>query len=254
MIKKIINYDRPRILVYQMGKVGSSSIFYSLKKKRLRGVYHVHRLNIENIKKIRHTNTHPLFKEPTKTGEELCPIFSVKPNKIKIITMTRDPIARNISAFFENLNIFEYHDSYQEKVSIDGLNNLFLDNYSHDIPLNWFDIEIKNVLEIDVFKHYFCKSKGHSIINNKNIELLIIKCEIDNEIKTQVIKRFLNLRKFKLINANIGTQKKYSNYYQKFKDSIKLPREYINKMYDSKYSQHFYSGEEIVNFKKKWSL
>ncbi|MDJ0844898.1 putative capsular polysaccharide synthesis family protein [Crocosphaera sp.] len=84
------------------------------------------------------------------------------------------------------------------------------------------------------------------------VELLLIRTEDINSKMEEAIKEFMNIEEFKLSNANVANNKKYANKYKRFQQSIKLPESYIEEMYDSKYTRHFYSEEEIENFKAKW--
>jgi len=96
----------PLIIVYQMGKVGSRSVFESLKESGVKPIFHVHRMipsNIERVKNgYRKRNVTPL-------NERIGPILYNKilksKRKAKIITLIREPLGRNISAFFQNLQI-----------------------------------------------------------------------------------------------------------------------------------------------------
>ena len=46
---------------------------------------------------------------------------------------------------------------------------------------------------------------------------------------------------FKLINENTAQQKEYYNIYMEFIEKIKLPKDYIELMYNSKFMKHFYT-------------
>ena len=40
--------------------------------------------------------------------------------------------------------------------------------------------------------------------------------------------------------------------YINFKQQITIPRNIIDRLYESKYASHFYSDTEIKSFRKKW--
>ncbi len=56
-----------------------------------------------------------------------------------------------------------------------------------------------------------------------------------------------------MFNKNISDDKIYAQTYQKFKNQVKLPWEYIKTMGESKYFNHFYSQEVIDTVMRKWS-
>lgn len=107
------------------------------------------------------------------------------------------------------------------------------------------------MLGIDIFEHDFPKDKGFKIINKANIDLLIIKIELENDIKESIIKDFLQLDEFELINSNVSSEKNYHELYTSFKNIIRLDADYINLFYNSKMANHFYSINELSLFKKK---
>ena len=72
---------------------------------------------------------------------------------------------------------------YQLKKLID----IFIKEYSHDVPLQWFDLELKKATGINVYNYPFPKHKGYMTIEENNIELLIMKLEIPDALKERVI-------------------------------------------------------------------
>jgi hypothetical protein len=63
---------------------------------------------------------------------------------------------------------------------------------------------------------------------------------------------FLGLRDFTLKRTNKGMGKQYSDAYKEVIKLINFPRDYVEKMYKSRYVQHFYSEHEIEQFRTKW--
>jgi hypothetical protein len=73
-----------------------------------------------------------------------------------------------------------------------------------------------------------------------------------NQCSNLAFKEFLNIERVNLIGSNIGSEKDYATLYSRFKNDIQFPESYINKMYQSKYVQHFYSDLEIEELRSKW--
>ena len=173
----------------------------------------------------------------------------------KIVTLVRDPIAVNISGFFQIIDhsLPNFEDRYRAgSVSIETATKVFLEKYDHEWPLTWFDIELNSALGIDVYSSHFPQSKGYKIYRTEQVELLVLRLENINECVYEAFNEFLGLEQFSLVKANVGSKKTYSTAYKKFKDSIALPESYINKMYSSKHARHFYSEAEIADFKARW--
>lgn len=269
-------YSRSPLLVYQMGKVGSKTVEMSLRALELdMPIYHPHFLTKARIaeteakrKTFFRTQRYSYLKRPWLYQFLRKQIQSgLKDKKWKIVTLTREPIARNISTFFENLEVkvldlpdqyeirSHYYDIDPTIVTLDNLQqltDLFFDRLHHDSPLDFFDRELKRVFGIDVFASEFPKSKGYKIYQEKHADVLLMRLENLNECARDAFKDFLGIEGFTLININIGRAKDYAPIYQSFVDSIALPDTYINKMYRSKYMQHFYNEEEIDRFEAKW--
>ena len=116
----------------------------------------------------------------------------------------------------------------------------------------WFDESILANFGIDVFATPFPEN-GISTYSHKNVKLLVMRSEIGDHDKVKAIEDFLGLTRFKLQNINIGEEKDYSMTYKAFKRKVLLPSDYVTRMCESKYFNHFYSQEVIDAIRKKWS-
>ena len=127
MRKKITNFidrlfARPKpnrnwdpIVIYQMGKVGSLTIRSSL-EELFRSLslkipmYHAHNINnLENLEAIIRTkwpNPAEALPQMKLYTELRMKIDSVSKQKWNVMSLTRDPVARYISTFFQMINIF----------------------------------------------------------------------------------------------------------------------------------------------------
>jgi len=253
--------EREFILVHQMGKVGSMSIYHAIKDMSPKApIFHTHFLSKEQIVKVEKLNK-ANWCGPLRAGHLWQSIF-VKKNldtkKFKIITLVRDPIARNVSGFLQVLET-QYNFNLKEELERSGIDGtsekiirLFLrPEDRHDIPLVWFDRELAPFFHIDVFSRTFPKEDAYQIIRDGRVELLIIRLEDLDVVGEGAISSFLG-KKVGLKKYNVGAQKAYSEVYKAIKDKISLPDQYLSKMYDSKYARHFYTDEELKAFAEKW--
>lgn len=245
--------SRVPIIVYQMGKVGSSSIRDSLKSGGIHPVFHVHRMNPRNIEAVRNTYLRRGQKALNEgVGVFLYKNICQKNKKAKFITIVREPISRNMSAFFQNYEIFTGCKYKATNFQLKELIDLFLSHYSHDVPLTWFDVEMKEVLGIDVYRYPFPKEIGYVIIREGSFEILLFKVEISDAIKEKAISEFLDITDFRLKRHNVARDKEYSETYKDFKQAISMPYSYVKQMCDSKYTKHFYSATEIEMMWSAW--
>ncbi|MGE0683644.1 MAG: putative capsular polysaccharide synthesis family protein [Candidatus Binatia bacterium] len=242
------------VVVYQMGMVGSTSIVEALTAIGL-PVFHLHALNPAHLMTVveKHqekgiplpAHIHQAFKVKKKLLDEGKPV--------KIITAVRDPIARNISAYFQALRFFRALKPEFEEGELETMMTEFLNKYQHHLPLIWFDREIKEVLGLDIYNYPFPKNDGVQRIRETKIDVLLLKAETADHLKIAVIREFLQIPEFSLKAKNVGKKKAYAHYYKPFLERIQLPAAYLDKMYGSRYVQHFYSPEEIHEFRKRWT-
>jgi hypothetical protein len=275
--KEIKKFRGSPVIIFQMGKVGSKTVRKSLEALSLnRPFYHSHLLTKQRIEETEQKRK-KFFRTPRQSylQRPWLNLFLRKQiekgldegKKWKVITLTREPISRNISTFFENLEIRQLDVKNQYEISSDyydikpliirqhevyRLVDIFFDRLNHDTPLEFFDRELKDVFGIDVYATEFQKKDGYQIYTNMNVDVLLIRLENLNECAGVAFKSFLNIDDFKLVNENIGSKKIYAPLYEKFKKDILLPDSYLDKFYNSKFMRHFYSEEEIENFIAKW--
>jgi hypothetical protein len=144
-----------------MGKVGSKTITKSLKSLNLNmPIYHSHLLTQKRIHETEQKRK-KFFGTPRQSylQRSWLNLFLRKQidkgltdnKQWKIITLTREPIARNISTFFENLEVKQLNAGHQYEIKSDyydikpiiigiddihRLIDLFFDKLNHDSPPN----------------------------------------------------------------------------------------------------------------------
>ncbi len=250
-------FSQNAVWVYSSGKVGSSTLRNSLEKCGIPNVQ-IHTMQKEGLRygtffylDGRKTLPDRPFEEYEVFLEHL-----KKQQNIRIITAVRDPIARDISAFFQSFLlpysrwIDQTNDLYNDFIrmtkNITGNGHLF--NMFH-----WFDEELKSVFGVDIYGYPFDREQGYTIIKEGNISVLVLKLEKINDL-VPVIGRFIQAEDFKLVNANEKKGKPYRYMYEEFKQNVKLPQSYLDSYYrNNPYMDHFYSKEEQAMFLQRWS-
>jgi hypothetical protein len=273
------------LLIYQMGKVGSSTILRSLKAvesiSSAYSIYHIHWLNPERLRQEERLYKTAARRNPVKSvsrkrfyqdyvwvGQQLSKrISNNRKHPWKIITMVRDPIARNVSSFFQNLETllsYDYRENLRFRTMEDvasELQQLFLQNYLDERflseidadPLSWFDQELKPTFGIDVFGIEFPVNQGYAIYDSQQAEVLLLRLEDLDRCAPVAFREFLGIENFKIVRTNTGDRKAYSDLYKAFLTSLTLPRHYVESMYNSKYTRYFYTEHEIQAFLGKWA-
>jgi len=229
------------ILLLQMGKVGSKSVQAGLEALNLdRPIYHAHFLSRERTaltenqrRKFFRTDQYNYLRRPW-LNQFLLREFQKQGDKRKwkLITLTREPVGRNISAFFENLAVktsevsgeyvisSDYYRIEPTTVTVDEpqkLARLFFDRATHDSPLKFFDREIRDIFGIDVLSEGFSPEKGYGIYHSDRVDLLVLRLESLADCAGLALNEFLGIEDFKVINRNIGDKKVYAPLYDAFK-------------------------------------
>lgn len=250
---------KPPIIILTPGKVGSSSIYYTLKRKLKNLVFHIHNISEKGIKKS--------SKEHLESDRKSLPLhlivagllqkkLSHYDDRIYIITIVREPVSREISAFYQNT---EFYKSTVEKTnleidtnaSLNILKEIFKKNITRHLE-NWFQSEIYQEFGIDVFEKPFNTTKGYEIFHSDRATLLLLKMETMNQVFASAIKELLGTENdIVLENANIAENKHYAASYAEAKKSFRLSKAQLDEIIQSKYFQHFYLDKE-QSIREKW--
>lgn len=215
--------DKPLLVVYQMGKVGSKSMQMSLKKQYAGVVFHTH--------VIRHDHKNP-------SNQLLYQEIKINNRPTKIITMIREPFARNESSFFEIIERF-YPNKSWSTATADELCKCYIEKYHHYEVALWFDWEFRTLTGVDIYDQPLIEG-DHIIGKHENIEYCLLYCETSNKRKEDIINKFLSMDNFSIKDENKAENKPYNKLYREFKENIIYPESILDYIYDSKYSQHFY--------------
>ena len=249
------------IFVFQMGKVGSRSVLYSIQRS----------LNKQDGK-WNHKNTilfdrHKL--DELYSGNLIKPIILWRGRlglPIKIICPIREPIARDVSAFF---NFYcKVHLPSFPTTDLQELEELFLKDSreksanpsrplsylvsEHEFALNWFDEHFKPLMRIDVYKQPFPIDRKWQIYRRGFTRVLVYRIDLTRSEQTKLISRFLGIQLDEIGSENASKNKEYYEFYSRFHESVKLPEQYIRRMHDSRFAKHFWSPAELKAAADKW--
>ena len=270
MIKKnflrLIAQQKP-IYILHMGRVGSMSVFSAIRTAHQDislniPIYHNH--YISNYEKIFERARQDL-EYPDLAIEDINQIDSIVREELisqmetaqplKIISLVRDPVARNISTFFYALPQFIPHwkeKETQQLLSAGELNAIF-ESKRHFIQtaLNWFDEQIKDAVGLDVYAVPFDKTRGWQIYKQGLIELLVLRMEDLQRTGEDALRKFLNLPHLKMVKVNTGEEREAYELYRRFL-THPVSQEYLEMTYSAKLARHFYTDKEIKRFVHRW--
>ena len=257
--------DTEDVIVYQMAKVGSWSVVESLRYAYNRlalpvQVHHVHNLNhLDEFEAALKAQADSEQLEVVQNEQVLRKLIDQDHRRRwKLISLVRDPVARNVSWFFHKLD--QLVPDWQERrkrssLSLDELQEVFLHagQDAHKIPEIWFDNEMLPVFGIDVFAEPFPSEIGYKIYpDSPRASLLLIRLENLRACASTAMRQFLSLDDFTLIDSNVGDDREYAEVYRAFR-RLPLPRTYVESVYSTKFVRHFYSEQEIEKFTRMWT-
>jgi hypothetical protein len=169
-----------------------------------------------------------------------------------IVTLVREPIARNISSYFEHLDAIWNMPNAHESVSLELLIEGFRNRYTHEEPLTWFNDEMLPVTGIDVYEYPFPAS-GHVVVRRENVDLLIMKSELPDGTKAAALSQFLGMRGLALAPANRTLDKTKGLMYRQFLDALQLGDEYVERMLENRFARHFYTSAELDSLRRRYT-
>jgi len=253
------------VFIYQPGKVGSSSVYTSLRKSlKSSPVYHVHFLMDSGIKQavqFHRESSDPVLPHHLVLSQVLRKRLDRESNfHMKIITLIREPVGRALSDVFENIHrSWGQYVGNDEITDLEGLRAEALRSLTDPAgPVHfieqWQEKELKLLTGIDLLAEPFDEKKGWNIYENERASVLLIRLEDLSNVYSEAICSFLNIPEgeAKLVNANIGQKKWYSDEYQIFRKEFSVPEAVCSQLYSSRFIQHFYP-DKIEGFTGAWS-
>lgn len=250
---------RNPVLVYQMGKVGSSTVTKTLQGLGLScPIVQVHILSPTNLHLalarqqqlgVRYLDKHLLVSRRLvhKLEREVFPC--------RIVTLTREPISRAISFVFQTLRthapdaLLANGQIDRQKVAAKVVEVLQGEHPAAD-PGKWFDTELYEVFGIDVFSRPYDFQRGFMIFRRKDVAALVMRMEDLERHLQPALADFLrvDVPKDAIRHANMGERKWYASDIAWVKKNLRLAEETLMRVVGTKYFQHFYSPQrdEVV--------
>lgn len=242
----------PDVVVYTMGKVGSTSISRSLRTAGLEcfDVHFLEQTRLLDMLKTQLDNPHRAFISDNLFESlgtlNASTLARTNKKKIKFVYMIREPIARNISAVFQNLPRARGDDP-------DAVRSA-LQNYPVTIPDAWFRDDFNKYFGVDVFSMSFDKTSQYFTISTDAADVLILKCEADDSEKADVLSDFLGTP-ISITRQNASKTRWFAKLSEEFvKDPRKIDRDFIDRCLSLKFVKAFYAPSEIQAFREKYAV
>lgn len=169
--------------------------------------------------------------------------------KVEAICAVRDPLGLGLAAIFENyLHLFDQLES----ATLEACRKELLRPRDHKFVHQWFDLELKPILGIDVYQRPFPQQQGYGIYESPYGRALVYRFEALNRLP-EMLTEFLGVPVRTALNRNLGSAKDYAAAYERAKQTLKLPREFVQAQCHCRMMRHFYSQAERQRFQEHWS-
>jgi hypothetical protein len=256
-IKRIFKKNREIVIVYTIGKVASTTVQTSLINSNIIDfpVFHLHSLNKSRIceqkdyyKKSKRKSI-PLHLIQSSIISDLLDSYS---GKIYVLTLTREPIQREVSSIFQDSFNFTSSQNLLES-DIEQVISRNLEKMKVSLPEeNWFKEEVLNVFGFDLMNIKFDVNKGYLIEVKSNIHIVLIRMENLNEKFSQAAKELFGIEmEICLISDNKSEDKFYNADYKIINANIRIEENLLNTILDSKFINQFYPDFKDT-IRKKW--
>jgi hypothetical protein len=260
-ITQMSRETRPPIVVFSMGKTGSTALTKAIGDATGQRVFQVFRLDKDALaaaeRRYRATyreRTIGASSAPFPGAQHLWEseyLLSHPPTASKpwtVVTSVREPVAQAVSAFFHARG----QRGPVDELDLASLRADFVAGAWIKRPLRWFDQEFAAAFGVDVYAHAFDASVGHGVVTTPLVEVAIVRQENLAE-AADALGRFVGLdRPLPLRTRNEASAKPYGPTYLAFERGARLPASLLDRAYHSRYARHFYTSTEIGRFREVW--
>lgn len=255
--RRAIRQAGTAVLVHSPGKVGSSTVYEALTSLNRLPVFHTHNIATgwedepETRTLLRRTgrSVHGFAPSSHLTASlVLSPLLATEfeQTQWRIITLTRDPIARNISGYFQAIRsgIYALPDARRGD-PVEAAVEDFLRRYEHHRHERWFETELRQLFGVDVMSGSFDASRGWQINSVDNVSVLVIRLEDLPRVGQEALEEFLGLSLAPLGARNRGEDLPHSDLYGAVRDRLITDPAYRREMYDTPYCRLFYPDRAV---------
>ncbi len=271
----------PPVVVFSMGKTGSTAIARSVQDATGARVFQVFRLEptrlAEAEQRYRAQHERPAPGAVPFPGalhlwesEHLLHHPPTASAPWRVITTVREPVAQAVSAFFHGSG--QQGDGSGQQGAGSGqqgagsgqggapgnwsveesLERMLADNWLR-APLRWFDREFAPALGIDVFAHPFDPGAGSGEIDTSGARVLLLRQENLADAPGALGSFLGRTAPVPVAARNEARSKGYAARYQEFLAAARFDASVLDEVYDSRYARHFYADSERERFRRRWA-
>lgn len=247
--------SRDPILLFAMGRTGTTSLGEAMAQATDRPVHKLHRMSKAGIHRLR-TELRPdgapiLLRH--LVGHYWRRRLRFDRTRRDVVTAMREPIAHTISRFFQVaplLGLIEREPDPSQPLQplVDAMERLAREAGDFD----FFADELAPSLGIDVYARPF--QAPSTTFETERFRLLVYRFEDLETVTEQALPAFLGLQAPLQLRRIHGSQQlPYAQLYERFCDEAVLPEWMLDAAYQRRDARHFYSEAERDAFRKRWT-
>jgi len=259
-LQRLLASGTAPVLVYQMGKVGSTAVVAALEQAG-RPVLQVHSLGeglLDHYRKLRregwpvppHVHLGLALRERLKEGW---------PGPLQVISLVRDPVAREVSNCFENIRmieapLFDARGRLYGEAMLRHVEAWLSREGALGYVFSWFDRELKPSLGVDVMALPFPAERGWTVHRTPGVEVLVMQQEALGEAGPRALQAFLGAEGPVAIPEGRRREgMRFGEVYRWVRERLRLPRKVLERIYASRFCTHFYSEAQRRVFLERWA-
>jgi hypothetical protein len=270
------------VLVYQMGKVGSTSLHAGLKACLPdTPIHHSHLLDPRSFARYeRWFADDPALPAAlvASTREQIAAGLSYRHGLLgdgprwRVITLTREPMAHLVSVLFHHLAIYQrlsganapgapdldrLHafavDSLRRWVGAAGRPDVDPARAALTLASRWFDEELGPVLGVDVYARSFVADRGAVRWRTPRANVVLVRFEDLPWAASDAVRALVGRDDFRLPAENRAQDRTSGASYLEYLRRYRFPADLIAAVYGTPYATHFYSEAERAVLMRRWS-
>ncbi len=248
------------VAVHQMGKVGSRSLVNAIEGIGRWPCFHTHVLSPTHNPSLRPEATptvparHEEIPRHIFDARELRAEFIDTGRPIAVITPIREPIGRNVSAFFQNLDGFTAGQDVDPQ-DAEQLYELFRREYPHNLPQRWLEQELNEPFSVDVFAEPFPET-GYVELTSGPHRILLLKASLEDVDKARAMSAFLGTDPLNISRVNVTKAKAKRggrlSVLERFRALVGGDGDYLDEMLGLPMARHFFSAAELEAVRREW--
>ena len=245
------------VMIFSMGKTGTSSIAEALDEATNRPVVKAHALTQDGLDRR--------FAKAERLGIHARPRFLWQCEQIsrsldghkpwKLLCGVRDPVAVAVSDHFYGLaRQVETGKQPWMTGGLDGHALAIAKNIEENfIDRDWFVDELEVVTGIDAYSSEFSTTDGATTLHGNGYCALVVRMENLESVGPQAVAEHFQIGSpLALAHRNQGRSSAASPYRQFLSEGV-LPQDTVSAAYRTPMARHFYSAVELDTFRQRWT-